>query len=182
MAGAAARARARGDRLAVLVNRSTHPQCAMPRSWRRRCGPGTPSTCAMPAKSNAPSMVFATPLRMRVILIAARCVRSSPSELLATLTARHELPAVYSAREFVAAGGLISYGALDRPVPPAPPPMSTGSSRARSRPICRSSSRPNSSWSSTSRPRRRSASTVPPTLLGARRRGDRIELQFCCAA
>ena len=33
------------------------------------------------------------------------------------------------------------------------------------RPTCRSSSRPSSSWSSTSRPPRRSASTVPPTLL-----------------
>ena len=38
-------------------------------------------------------------------------------------------------------------------------------SRARSPPICRCSSPPNSSWSSTSRPPRRSASTVPPTLL-----------------
>jgi putative ABC transport system substrate-binding protein len=30
-------------------------------------------------------------------------------ELIATLAARHKLPAVYSARAFVAAGGLISY-------------------------------------------------------------------------
>ena len=47
----------------------------------------------------------------------------------------------------------------------ARPSTSTAFSRARSRPTCRSSSRPSSSWSSTSRPPRRSASTVPPTLL-----------------
>jgi putative ABC transport system substrate-binding protein len=31
-------------------------------------------------------------------------------ELIITLAARHKLPAVYSSRSFVAAGGLISYG------------------------------------------------------------------------
>ena len=40
--------------------------------------------------------------------------------------------------------------------------MSTASSRARSRPTCRCSSRPSSSWSSISRPPRRSASTCRP--------------------
>ena len=54
---------------------------------------------------------------------------------------------------------------LSRTVSAARPIMSTAFSRARSRPICRSSSRPSSNWSSTSRPPRRSASTVPPTLL-----------------
>ena len=32
-------------------------------------------------------------------------------DLIITLAARHKLPAVYSERSFVAAGGLISYGA-----------------------------------------------------------------------
>ena len=47
----------------------------------------------------------------------------------------------------------------------APPAMSTASSRARSRPTYLSSSRPNLSWLSISRPPRRSASTFPPMLL-----------------
>ena len=33
------------------------------------------------------------------------------SNLLITLAARHKLPAVYNERSFVAAGGLVSYGA-----------------------------------------------------------------------
>jgi putative ABC transport system substrate-binding protein len=35
---------------------------------------------------------------------------ASAGALIATLAARHRLPAVYGARHFVAAGGLISYG------------------------------------------------------------------------
>src|SRR5580765_7414303 len=42
-----------------------------------------------------------------------------------------------------------------------------GSSRARSRPICRSSSQPNSRWSSTSRPPRRSVSPCRKRCLRA---------------
>ena len=37
--------------------------------------------------------------------------------LIITLAARHKLPAVYVERYFVAAGGLISYGPIGRPVP-----------------------------------------------------------------
>ena len=81
------------------------------------------------------------------------------------LAARHKLPAVYYARYIVAGGGLISYGPdfidqhrraagyVDRILKgeqPAALPVQH---------------RPSSSWSSTSRPPRRSASTVPPTLL-----------------
>lgn len=36
---------------------------------------------------------------------------TSRSEQLAALTVRHAVPAVYEFREFVAAGGLIGYGA-----------------------------------------------------------------------
>ena len=72
----------------------------------------------------------------------------------------------YERRNYVEVGGLMCYGAnLAMTCIGAPAAMSTESSRARSPPTCRSSSRPSSSWSSTSRPPRRSASTVPPTLL-----------------
>ena len=68
-------------------------------------------------------------------------------------------PAVYSYRYMVAAGGLISYGPDSSTSTAAQPVMSTASSRARSRPTCRCRRRPNTSWCSTSRPPRRSAST-----------------------
>jgi putative tryptophan/tyrosine transport system substrate-binding protein len=76
---------------------------------------------------------------------------------LVALASRYAVPATYQFREFPVAGGLASYG----------PSLKTASrdagvyaerySKAPSRAICRSPNRPNSSWSSTSRPRRRSA-------------------------
>ena len=69
-------------------------------------------------------------------------------------------------REIVEVGGLMSYGTdTSGYVSSGRASMLAASSRARSPPTCRSCSRPSSSWSSTSRPPRRLASTVPPTLL-----------------
>jgi putative ABC transport system substrate-binding protein len=62
--------------------------------------------------------------------------------LIITLAARHRLPAVYPARYFVAAGGLISYGPDPSTHFGARPAMSTESSRARSRLTCRCRRRP----------------------------------------
>ena len=87
------------------------------------------------------------------------------SNLIVTLAARHKLPAVYFGRFVVTAGGLISYGPdfidehrraanyVDRMLKgekPADLPVQA---------------RPSTSWSSTSRPRGCSASTIPPGLL-----------------
>ena len=59
-------------------------------------------------------------------------------ELIVALAARAQLPAAYAYRNFVAGGGLISYGAdIDRPVSGARRVTSIASSRARSRPTCR---------------------------------------------
>ena len=81
--------------------------------------------------------------------------RETIYEQLPRLAARHGMPVIYAYRQFVDAGGLISYGAsLDE----EPAPMRAASSGARSLPTCRSCSRPSLSWSSTSRPPRRSAS------------------------
>ena len=43
-------------------------------------------------------------------MIAPDAVFASRSEQLAALTLRHAVPAIYTYREFVQAGGLISYG------------------------------------------------------------------------
>ena len=50
-------------------------------------------------------------LRARALLIGTNSFFNSHTERLAALALRHAVPAVYSTREFAAAGGLISYGA-----------------------------------------------------------------------
>jgi len=55
---------------------------------------------------------FATLPRLRAgaLVIGADALFNSRSEQLATLTVRHAVPAIYQFREFVSAGGLLSYG------------------------------------------------------------------------
>ena len=57
-------------------------------------------------------VAFATLAQLRPggLVIAPESFFNSRSEQLATLTVRHAMPAIYSYREFVAAGGLMSYG------------------------------------------------------------------------
>jgi putative tryptophan/tyrosine transport system substrate-binding protein len=81
----------------------------------------------------------------------------SRREQLVALTARHALPAIYEWREFAEAGGLISCGTNLADMYRQAGIYAGRSSRAPSRPICLSSNRPNSSWSSISRPPTRSA-------------------------
>jgi putative ABC transport system substrate-binding protein len=45
------------------------------------------------------------------MVVTASALSTSHRELIANLAARHKLPAVYPVRDFVASGGLISYGA-----------------------------------------------------------------------
>jgi putative ABC transport system substrate-binding protein len=56
---------------------------------------------------------FAALLREKVgaLLVASDAFLASRREQIAALAARHAIPAIYGPREFVAAGGLISYGA-----------------------------------------------------------------------
>jgi putative ABC transport system substrate-binding protein len=49
-------------------------------------------------------------LRVSALIIAPESFLNSRSEQLAALTIRHAMPAIFSYREFVAAGGLMSYG------------------------------------------------------------------------
>jgi putative tryptophan/tyrosine transport system substrate-binding protein len=48
-------------------------------------------------------------LRLRMLVIGTDTFFNSKSTLLAALALRHKVPAVYKYREFVAAGGLMSY-------------------------------------------------------------------------
>ena len=100
----------------------------------------------------------------------------------ATHQAGHRLPGgatgcrrIFRMRTMSYAGGLMSYG------PSLPDLFRRGADYvdkilqgSQARATCRWSSRPSSSWSSTSRPPRRSASTIPPIAARARRRGDRV--------
>jgi putative tryptophan/tyrosine transport system substrate-binding protein len=44
------------------------------------------------------------------LIVTASALAQSHRDLIVTLAARHKLPTVYSERNFVAAGGLVSYG------------------------------------------------------------------------
>src|SRR5262249_39912634 len=65
------------------------------------------------------------------------------------LAANNRLPGMYQAREFVDAGGLMSYGTTLMICSGAPPHMWTRSSKGQSRRSCPSNDQPSSSWSST---------------------------------
>ena len=56
--------------------------------------------------------VFATLVQLQAgaLLIGADATFNNRSEQLATLSARHAVPAIYQFREFATAGGLMSYG------------------------------------------------------------------------
>jgi putative ABC transport system substrate-binding protein len=49
-------------------------------------------------------------LRAEGLVIGSDALFNSQSEKLAALAARHAVPAIYQFREFVSAGGLMSYG------------------------------------------------------------------------
>ena len=126
--------------------------------WRRRLAwKQSRRMCAMPARSNAPSRHSARGSNGGLIVTASG-LAIVHRELIVTLAARHKLPAVYYYRFFVTDGGLVSYGPIRTTSTGARPATSTASSKAKNQPIFRCRLRRSTSWSSTSRPPRRSAS------------------------
>jgi putative ABC transport system substrate-binding protein len=90
-------------------------------------------------------------------------------DLIISLASRYHLPNIQPFRYYPASGGLVSYGLIRTTSTSARPVAWIASSRARSPPTCQCRRLPSTSWSSTSRPPRRSASTCqrnsspPPT-------------------
>ena len=79
----------------------------------------------------------------------------SRREQIVTLTARDKVPTIYDRRDYVTAGGLMSYGADLAGAYRQIGVYAGRILRERNRPTCRSCSRRSLNWSSTSRPRRR---------------------------
>ena len=105
----------------------------------------------------------------------------SRRDRIVALSARYAVPTIYSIREYVVAGGLLSYGASLSTRIIEQPSISAGFSRVKSPRTYRSSSQLSPNWSSTSRPPRHSASPsrrrclLPPTRRSNRR-------YICCSA
>ena len=76
------------------------------------------------------------------LIVTSSAAAALHRDLIITLAAQHKLPTVYSDRSFVAAGGLISYGADQIDQYRRPLATSIASSRARSLPTCRCKRRP----------------------------------------
>ena len=86
---------------------------------------------------------------------------TSQRQRLAVLSARHGLPSSYPEREFVAAGGLLSYGTSQADAYRRAGIYVARILRGESPATCRSSSQPSSSWSSISELPRRSGLRSP---------------------
>jgi putative ABC transport system substrate-binding protein len=94
-------------------------------------------------------IAFAALLQLKAggLMIGHDAFFNAQNERIAALALRHAMPTIYQFREFAAAGGLMSYGTdLATRIVNAVS-MPAASSKARSRPTCRSCSRPNSSCS-----------------------------------
>jgi putative ABC transport system substrate-binding protein len=85
--------------------------------------------------------VFAT-FRADALVIGPYLFFNSREEQLGALSLRHAVPAIFIYRQFVAAGGLMSYGANEAEVTVWSASTPEKLSQERSRVICRSKGRP----------------------------------------
>ena len=98
-------------------------------------------------------------MRAEALLVTNNPFFFSRANSIVALAARHAVPTMYYRREFAAAGGLMSYGSTTEETLHALGDYTGRISRGPRPAICPCSSRPSSRWWSTSRPRRRSASS-----------------------
>ena len=168
-----------GDDRRMLVN-PDNPNARVHhgrRAGRRRDARRASSLFSRPARSAIRRGLcnVAVQQKRRGALGRRRSISSQPARTSRCAgRARHALAAIYAFREFADGRRLMSYGtSLIDAYRQAGVYVGRIFSKARSPPIYRCCSRPNSSWSSTSRPPRRSAS---PCRRRARpcRRGDRM--------
>jgi len=87
---------------------------------------------------------------------------SLPRMRVADLALKHRVPAIAPTGAFAAVGGLAGYSASQSEMARRTAAIIDKILKGTNRPTCRSSSRPNSSWRSISRPPMRSASTYRP--------------------
>jgi ABC-type uncharacterized transport system substrate-binding protein len=116
---------------------------------------------------DALEQAFATMARERaqVLVVLSDGVLFNYRGQIGVMAIRDRLPAISAVREYAEAGLLLTYGPDLQDLFiyfVGPPSSSTRFSRVRSQPTCRSSSPRSSSWSSTSRPPRLSASLCRP--------------------
>src|SRR3984893_1377401 len=103
----------RGARFAVLIN-SSNPQIRLAladvQGAAAAMGQPLDIVAATTYREIAPAFKAAVQQRADAILISPDPLFSSRPVQLATLAARHAMPAIYALREFAEGGGLISYG------------------------------------------------------------------------
>jgi len=103
----------RASRITVLVNpASVYTQTTLREVEAAGRAIGFQTQIVNAGTSREIDTAFATldQLRAGGLVIGADALFNSRSEQLAALTVRHALPAIYQFREFVSAGGLMSYG------------------------------------------------------------------------
>ena len=136
--------------IAVLVNSTSPDLAASTTKGAQAAGHALGQQIRILNASTADEIdaAFATLANTRCTLIGGDLFFTSRRVQLAMLAARHGVPAIYNAREFPSAGGLMSYGAsltdayrqtgiYTGKILTVPSPL-----------ICRSCSQPSSSWSS----------------------------------
>jgi len=77
---------------------------------RRRAPSGWRCTSANNASDLEPAFAALTEKRAGALIVGGSALFFSSRDLLVALAVRHAVPTIYDQREFVQAGGLISYG------------------------------------------------------------------------